>query len=495
MYLAPPKKNNLSLKKQALSGLVWTFAQQFSVQGISFVVSIVLARILQPSEFGIIGMIAVFVAIGNSLVSSGLTQSLIRSQSLTQKDYSTVFFFNLMGSVVVYAIIFFAAPFIADFYNQPILVSILRIYCLSFLIDALTSVQIARLTKDMNFKAQMIVVVPSLIISGACGVAFAYRGFGVWSLVYMTLIQKLLQTIQYWLRTKWYPSFVFSIPVFKEHFFFGYKITLAELLDSFFRNIYQVIIGRFFSPTQVGYFTRADTIKQLPVYNISIALKKVTYPLFSSIQHDNVKLKSAYRQVMQLTLYIVCPILVFMAVLAEPLFRFLLTEKWLPAVPYFQILCFAGILQPIHSYNLNILKIKGRSDLYLKLEIYKKIIIVASILATIKFGIIGLIWGQLAISIVIFFINTYYSGRFINYPTKEQMKDIFPVVLFSLILGLIVYFLDLTLKNYKASDLVRLIISPAIGVLLYIIISKIINLNAYNSIVSVLLKRKCVIQK
>ncbi|MEO5967775.1 MAG: lipopolysaccharide biosynthesis protein [Ferruginibacter sp.] len=480
----------MSLRKKALSGLIWTFAQQFSVQGISFIVSIVLARILLPAEFGIIGMITVFVAVGNSLVSSGLTQSLIRSKNLTQADYSTVFFFNILGSAVVYLIVFFSAPFIADFYKQEILTNILRIFCLSFLIDALTSIQIAKLTKELNFKAQMIVVIPSLIISGTLGIVLAYNGFGVWSIVYMTLAQKVLQTIQYWIRTKWYPSLIFDIQIFKEHFFFGYKLTLAELLDSFFKNIYQIIIGKFFSPTQVGYFTRADTIKQLPVYNISSALKKVTYPLFSSIQDDNVKLKSAYRQVMQLTLYIVCPVLVFMAILGEPLFRFLLTEKWLPAVPYFQILCFAGILQPIHSYNLNILKIKGRSDLYLKLEIYKKIIIVLSVLVSINFGIIGLIWGQLVISVLIFFVNTYYSGRFINYPTTEQMKDIFPVVAFSFVIGVVVYLLDLLLKYYHFHDLMRLIISPTIGVLLYIIVSKLINLESYNSIINILFKRK-----
>ena len=480
----------MSLRKKALSGLVWTFAQQFSIQGISFIVSIVLARILLPAEFGIIGMISVFVAVGNSLVSSGLTQSLIRSKTLTQADYSTVFFFNISGSVIVYATVFLVAPFVADFYNQPILTNILRVYCLSFLIDALTSIQIAKLTKEMNFKAQMIVVIPSLLVSGACGIYLAYSGFGVWSIVYMTLIQKVLQTIQYWLRTKWYPSFIFKKEIFKEHFFFGYKLTIAELLDSLFRNIYQIIIGRFFSPTQVGYFTRADTIKQLPVYNISSALKKVTYPLFSSIQDNDVKLKSAYRQVMQLTLYIICPVLVFMAILGEPLFRFLLTAKWLPAVPYFQILCFAGILQPIHSYNLNILKIKGRSDLYLKLEIYKKIIIVVSILASISFGIIGLIWGQLIVSIVIFFVNTYYSGTFINYPTTEQMKDIFPVLAFSLIIGVVVYLVDLFLAMNHFHDLVRLIVSPGIGVALYVIVSKQLKLESYNSIKNILINRK-----
>ena len=480
----------MSLRKKALSGLVWTFAQQFSFQGISFIVSVVLARILLPSEFGIIGMIAVFVAVGNSLVSSGLTQSLIRSKELTQADYSTVFFFNIIGSIFVYSIVFFSAPFIAEFYNQEILTNILRIYCLSFLIDALTSIQIAKLTKEMNFKAQMIVVIPSLVISGTLGIVLAYNDFGVWSIVYMTLAQKVLQTIQYWIRTKWYPSLIFDKKIFKEHFLFGYKLTIAELLDSFFKNIYQIIIGRFFSPTQVGYFTRADTIKQLPVYNISSALKKVTYPLFSSIQDNDVKLKSAYRQVMQLTLYIICPVLVFMAILGEPLFRFLLTAKWLPAVPYFQILCFAGILQPIHSYNLNILKIKGRSDLYLKLEIYKKVIIVLSVLVSINFGIIGLIWGQLVISILIFFINTYYSGRFINYPTTEQMKDIFPVVAFSIVIGVIVYLIDLTLAKYHFHDLVRLIISPGVGVILYIVVSKLINLESYNSIKNILVNRK-----
>ncbi len=480
----------MSLRKKALSGLVWTFAQQFSVQGISFVVSIVLARILLPAEFGIIGMITVFVAVGNSLADSGLTQSLIRSKVPTQADYSTVFFFNIAGSFLVYSIVFIAAPYVADFYRQEILTNILRVYGLSILIDALTSIQKTKLTKELNFKAQMIVVIPSLVISGSLGILLAYSGFGVWSIVYMTLVQKGLVTVQYWLRTRWYPSLIFRKEIFKEHFYFGYKITLADLLNSLFNNIYQIIIGRFFSATETGYFTRADTIRQLPVYNISTALKKVTFPLFASIQDDNVKLKSAYRQVMQLTLYILCPILIFMSVLGEPLFRFLLTEKWLPAVPYFQILCYAGILIPIHSYNLNILKIKGRTDLYLKLEIYKKVIIVISVLIAISFGIMGLIWSQLAVSIIIFFINTYYSGKFIDYSTTEQMKDILPVVIFSMVVGAVVYLIDLLLAKYHFKDIFRLIISSGIGVVIYVVVSKLINLESYNSIINILFKRK-----
>lgn len=480
----------MSLRKKALSGIFWTFAQQFSVQGISFIVSIVLARILLPAEFGIIGMISVFVAIGNSLVNSGLTQSLIRSKSLTQADYSTVFFFNIIGSVIVYLIVFFTAPLISILYHQEILTNILRVYCLSFLIDAFTSIQIAKLTKEMNFKAQMIVVLPSLIISGIWGIIMANYGLGVWSLVFMTLIQKVLVTIQYWLRTKWYPSFIFDKKIFKEHFFFGYKLTIVGLMDSVFSNIYQIIIGKYFSPAQVGYFTRADTMKQLPVYNISTALKKVTYPLFAALQDDDIKLKSAYKQVMQLTLYVICPILVFMAILAEPLFRFLLTEKWLPAVPYFQILCFAGILLPVQSYNLNVLQVKGRTDLYLRLEIFKKIIIVLTIFVSINFGIMGLIWGQLVISILLFFVNTFYSGRFINYSTAEQMKDIFPVLMFSLLVGIVVYFLDYFLAKNHFHDILRLIISPAVGLLLYFAVSKMIKLQAYTSIINILLKRK-----
>lgn len=468
---------------------MWTFSQQFSTQGISFIISIFLARLLLPSEFGLLGMVSVFIAIGTSLMDSGMSSSLIRSTNPQQDDYSTVFFFNLATSVVIYIVIFFTAPFIADFFKQPVLKNIVRLYCLSFIITASFAVQQTRLTKVMDFKTQMIIAIPSLLISGVLGIFLAYFGFGVWSLVYMGLCQTLLNSIQYWLRTKWTPSFVFKRDKFREHFSFGYKLTLSGLLESIFNNIYQIIIGRFFSPSQVGFFTRADSLKQLPVSNISAALNKVTYPLFASINSEDRRLKRVYKQIMQMVLFIIAPTLIFMGILAEPIFRFLFTEKWLPAVPYFQILCLTGILYPIHAYNLNILKVKGRSDLYLKLEIYKKILIVISIIIGINFGIIGLLWAQVVISIFAFFINTYYTGKYLGYSAWDQSKDLLPILCLATCAGFFVYLLDVYFIKQHVIDIFRIFVGPIVGFLIYASLAWKMKFNSIKDIQTIILKK------
>jgi len=466
----------LSLRKTAISGIGWTFANQFGIQIISFFVSVIMTRLLIPSEFGLIGMISVLVAIGTSLINSGLTHSLIRTSVPDQSDYSTVFYFNLAGSILVYCIIFFCSPLVAGFFSQPILVNIIRVYCLTFIINAFSEVQVTKLTKEMSFKIQMIVSIPSLILAGLLGILLAYKGFGVWSLVWMSVSQAVLNTIQLWIRTGWSPSLIFNMEKFKYHFHFGYKITLAGLLNTFFNNIYQVIIGRKFMPAQVGYYARADSLKQLPVANIAVALNKVTYSLFASIQHDDVRLKKAYKEIMQMVIFIVAPVLVFMGVLAEPLFRFLFTDKWLPAVPYFQILCIAGILYPVHEYNLNILNVKGRSDLLLYLEVIKKILIIVIIFITIKFGIIALIWGQAINSVFAFFINSHYSGKFIHYNSWQQVKDIFPLIFIAVFSGAIVWFIDYSVK--MNNDLLRLLAGSTIGIIFYLSISALFKTEA-----------------
>ena len=470
--------------------MVWTFANQFGTQAIGFGVSVVMARLLLPKEFGLIGMISVFLGIGTSLINSGLTQSLIRTPFPDQVDYSTVFYFNLAGSIIIYWLLFFTAPLIAEFYLQPILIKVIRVYCLTFIINAFSEVQLTRLTKEMDFKTQMTISIPSLIGAALLGMFLAYKGFGVWSLVWMYLLQAFLSSIQLWFRTGWSPSLIFNISKFRYHFKFGYKLTLSGFLNTLFNNIYQIIIGKFFVASQVGFYTRADSLKQLPVANISIALNKVTYPLFASIQNDNARLQKAYAKIMKTIIFITAPLLIIMGILAEPLFRFLFTEKWLPAVPYFQILCIAGILYPVHDSNLNILNVKGRSDLFLRLEILKKIIIVILILITIKFGIIALIWGQAINSIIAFFINTHYTGKFLKYNSLQQARDILPMIILALIAGTIVWVVDLKLKMHNLSDPLRLLIGSTIGGMSYFIITTLLRVDSLQEIKKLFKKKK-----
>lgn len=432
----------MSLRKQATSGLLWTFGQQFSTQIISFSISVVMARLLLPSDFGTIAMFGVVMSIGATLIDGGMASSLIRSKDTDEADLSTVFWFNLAIAVGLYIIIFFSAPLISRFYNIAILTPVIRVYCLILVIDSLVTVQIVKFTKELDFKTAFKIQLPSQIIGGLTGMLFAYFGFGIWSIVFYTLIQNTISTIQYWFYSDWRPSFVFDKKKFSGHFGFGYRLTVSNLLNTVFNNIYTVVIGKMFSPVQLGFYNRADTLKQLPINNLSTALNKVTFPLFSKLKDDNVKLKEVYKKLMKLVVFIIAPILCLMIVIANPMINFLFTDKWLPSVPYFQVLAIAGILYPVHSYNLNILKVKGRSDLFLKLELIKKVLVIIVLIVSLRYGIMGLVWGQVIISFVAFFINTHYTGKILNYGPLSQMLDLLPVILLSSVLGFIFYFID-----------------------------------------------------
>jgi O-antigen/teichoic acid export membrane protein len=479
----------MSLKKQALSGVFWTGIEQVGTQLINFIVSVILARLLLPEDFGLIGMIAIFMGIGGVLVNSGLTSSLIRSSNLTQEDYSTVFVFNMLGSFVVYIIIYFSAPYIAVFYNQEILIGLIRWYSLSIIIQAFSTVQQTRLTKKLDFKTQTFVFLPALFLGGIIGVLLALKEYGVWSLVVMSLVQTTVKTILLWYRSKWTPDLKFSDKAFKKHFNFGYKLTLSGLLEIVFSNIYNIIIGKFYSVAQVGYYQRANSLQLLPATSVSSVISKVSYPLFSQIKDDNIRFKRVFRKILKLMIFIIAPILLVLAVLAEPLFRFLFTEKWLPAVPYFQILVVTGILYPLHAYNLNIINVKGRSDLFLRLEIIKKVLFISVIMVAFKFGLYGLLYSSVLFSIIAFFINTYYSGRFINYSTLEQIKDIYPIILLSLLTGFIVYILDRFILFDICCDFARLALGAILAVIVYVFTAYFFKFESLTEI-NILIKNK-----
>ncbi|WDF46963.1 lipopolysaccharide biosynthesis protein [Chryseobacterium sp. KACC 21268] len=447
----------MSLKKQALSGLVWTFGQQFGTQLINFFISLILARVLLPSDFGIIAMFSVVISISTTLVDGGMASSLIRSNDADDSDLSTVFWFNFFASIILYILIFLFAPLIANFYKLALLVPIIRVYGLLLIIKSLTTVQAIRFTKDLDFKTSFKIQLPSLIIGGILGVVLAYYGFGVWALVYYPLIQSLISTVQYWMYSDWKPSLIFNRVKFKYHFNFGYKMTISSLLETVFNNIYTIVIGKVFSPTQLGYYSRADNLKQLPITNLSNALNKVTFPLFAKLGDDDVKLKDVYKKIMKLVIFIIAPILLMAIVIAEPLIRFLLTEKWLPAVPYFQILSLAGILYPIHSYNLNILMVKGKSDLFLKLEIVKKILIVCVLLISLNYGIMGILWGQVFTSCLSFFVNSHYSGKIIKYGSFQQLADLIPILVLAGLIAMMLYWFDYFWLQ-QITDLLRMLI-------------------------------------
>lgn len=430
----------MSLRKQAINGVIWSFSQQFSMQIINFGVQIILARLLMPEVFGLVAMLTVFISIGQTLMDSGMTSSLIRTKNPDQIDYSTVFFTNMMVSVGIYILTYLSAPAIAAFYEQEILTNLLRVYALTFVIRSFVAVHTAKLTKEMNFKTLMKLQVPSTIVGGIVGVVLAYMGFGVWSLVWLNLSQAIIFTIQNWIFIQWRPSFLFNKRRFKYHFSFGYKLTLSGLLDTVYNDAYRIVIGKYFSPTSVGFFNQAENMRLFPVQQMSYVMGKVTFPLFSNLSNDQ-QLKSAYRSTMKLVLFAVLPVMLILIIGAEELFLFLFGEKWLPAVPYFKILAIASIIRPISQYNLNILKVKGRSDLFLKLEVIKKIIGIIVIIIALPYGIMGLVISLTAVSFFFTALNMAVSGKLISYSVQEQIKDIIRLFIISAVTMLISYYL------------------------------------------------------
>ncbi len=453
-----------SLRKAAISGVFWTFTQQFSVQFISFGVQIILARLLMPEMFGLIAMINVFISIGQLLMDGGMTTSLIRTKEPNQLDYSTVFSANLLVSIVIYILVFFGAPFIGKFYGQPILTDLVRVFALTFVINSFVAVHVAKLTKEMNFKKQMTIQIPSTIIGGITGLTLAYLGFGVWSLVWLNLAQVLALSIQYWFFSGWRPGFKIDKNRWKYHFNFGYKMTLSGLLDRIYNNVYNIVIGKFYAPAQLGFFTQAENMRLFPVGQIDSVIGKVTYPLFANINTD-MELKNAYKKTMKLVLSIVIPMMIILIIVAHDFFFLLFGEKWLPAVPYFQILAIASIVRPISNYNLNILKVKGRSDLFLKVEVIKKILGIIAIAIALPFGIMAMVISLTAVSYLFVLVNMKASGRLIDYTVFEQIIDVSKLFILGISIGVGVYFIAPFLNT--SSGLLNILITACIYLTTY----------------------------
>ncbi len=429
-----------SLRQKATSGAAWTSLQQLGTVGIRMVLQILLARIISPEDFGLFGLILIFNAIGKTLSDAGMGQSLIRSNRLTEKDYGTVFLLNLSVSVLVYLLIFIGAPWVAEMYQRPVLTDLIRIYALVIILSSFSTIQIYRLQKLLKFKQQALIQLPSLVISSCIGIYLAYQDFEVWALVWMEVALAALLALQFWIFTSWRPQILFDTRAFREHFNFGYKLLFAGLLDSIFMNIYPMVIGKFASIAQVGYFTRAFTLQSVPVMMIMSALGQVTYPVLAEVKEDRIRLKAIYRKMLQLALFVIAPLMLLLAIMAKPLIVLLITDVWLPAVPYFQLLCLAGILFPLHVYNLNMLKVLGRSDLFLKAEFYKKILGIVILFVTAPFGIMMMLYGILAASVLSLLINQYFSSLVFNYSNKEQTLDSLKIIWPALLVAGIVFF-------------------------------------------------------
>ncbi|MPQ46319.1 MOP flippase family protein [Marinifilum sp. N1E240] len=412
------------LKSQTIRGVFWSFIEKFGSQFILLISQIVLARLLDPRDFGLLGMLAIFIAISQAFIDSGFDNALIQKKDANQTDYSTVFFFNISIGVVLYLILFFTAPLIADFFRSPELVQLTRVVCLILVVNSFGLIQFVKFKIEMNFKAIAQVVVIANLLSAALGIVLALLNFGVWALAAQVIGIYFFRSILFWVKSTWRPSMVFSIKSFKGLFNFGSKLLLSGLISQTFENIYLLVIGRMFSATALGFYDQAKKFQQVPVATLAQVVGNVTFPAFSKIQNENEKLRLGFRKLIKLLVFVNFPLMIGLAIMADPLLVVVLGDKWEPSVPYFQLLCIAGMIYTLHSSNLNILKVKGRSDLFLYLEIIKKAIVVLAIVIGLKWGIIGLVVGQIFTSFISFFINAFYTGKLISYTISDQLKDV-----------------------------------------------------------------------
>jgi O-antigen/teichoic acid export membrane protein len=479
----------LNFKKQSLNATIWTIIDIIFNKAIFFIATLVLARLLGPNEFGLIGMIMVFFTIGTTLVDSGLSVSLIRTANPDDAEYSTIFYMNLVMSLIAYLFIFIAAPFVADFYAQPILKSLIRIYCLGFIITAMRMIAQTMLIREMNFKKIAILNIPGNIVGLIIGVWMAMNEYKVWSIVGLYLSTQIVATMMYWIFIKWRPKIVFSIEKMKYHWNFGYKLMISAQLNTVFDNIYNILIGKFYSVQSLGYYERAYTFNNYPVSILSGIISKVSLPLLSQISEDKQRTLQVYRKILMLSFYISAPLMLGALVVAKPLFSLVLGEQWIPAVPFFQILCLAYMLHPIHSLNINILSVYGKSNLFLKLEIIKKVMVLVLVLVTFNFGIYGLVWSSVIGSFAALFINTFYTGGLILYYTKDQLKDLIPTLIISTFMAIIMYITHLLLIDYIS--LLQIAVPSILGIFSFGLLSYITKNESFFNLIS-LIKTKSI---
>ena len=461
-----------SLKKKTVKGVAWTSLNQVLNIGFGFVIGVILARILSPSDYGLLAMIAVFNAIAAAFMDCGFGSALVRKPNLTEDDNTTAFCFNLIVGTVMFVIIWLIAPWVSSFYDKPILTSLLRAEGSLLIITAFIIVQNTQLTRALNFKALMIINLTSQVLAGLIAIIAAFNGFGVWSLVLQHISSRMLSLVLFWILSPWRPHGKWRRDSFKYLWGFGSKLLASGLLDKIYGNIYPIVIGKFYSAADLGQYSRAKGYADMPSQSLTGVIQQVTFPVLSQIQDDDQRLANSYRRMLRFTVFIVFPIMIGMAVLAYPLVIALVTNKWAECVPYLQMICLASMWYPVHAINLNLLQVKGRSDLFLRLEIIKKAIITVAIFICVPFGIMGICIGSVCTSIICLAINTYYTGKLIHVGFFRQMKDMASTLLASLAMGVVVYFVVMPFDN----NVVKLAVGIPLGMSFYLVIAKVFRM-------------------
>ena len=465
-----------SLKQKTIRGLSWSFTDAFARYGLTFFLSIILARLLSPADFGLVGMTTIFFAISRTLIDSGFGEALIRKTDASEIDLSSVFYLNIFLGFIFFIIIFFSAVPISKFLNEPRLTDLVRVISIGLVIGSFSSIQRTIITKRIDFKLQARISIISTTIAGIIAITLAYRSFGVWSLVISSLIGQSVTTLLLWWWNQWRPKWVFSYDSLKKLFSFSSKLLVSRLINDGFKNIYYLVIGKYFSATELGYYTRADRFQKLPSENLTSIVHRVTYPVLSSIQSDTNQLKAVYSKLIRSTMFISFVSLIGMAASAESMVVALIGEKWLPSVVYLQMLCFVGMFYPLHAMNLNMLNVLGRSDLFLKLEIIKKILIIPTIIFGVIWGIKIMIFGMMVNTLIATYLNSFWSGRKIGYSTTEQISDIIPSFLLALLMGILVYLVGFFMQGIPA---IVFMVQLIFGITFTVIISEITEMRDY----------------
>lgn len=485
--------NNIT-KAKIVSSLLWKFTERIGVQGIQFVVMILLARLLLPEDFGLIVLVTIFVSIAGVIAQSGFNTALIQKKNVDEVDLSSVFYLNFFIATILYIVLFITAPSIASFFDQPQLTLVLRLLSLTLFFSSFQSIQHTIIARNMQFKKLFFSSIGGVVLSGFFGIVMAYAGYGIWSLLAQQLINQIVYTATLFYTVKWRPQLLFSIVRLRNLFSYGWKILASALIDSIYTNISSLIIGKLFSPATLGFYNRGEQIPNILIGNINGSIQSVLFPALSAEQDNKKRIKEMVRRAIVTSSFIIFPVMVGLAVVAESLVEVLLTEKWLPAVPFIQIFCAAYAFWPIHTSNLQAINALGKSEIFLKLEILKTLLGFLLLIISLPFGVYAIAIALLISSILCTFINSYPNFALLNYGCREQWKDISPALIISLIMGTIVY----PLQWVEISAILTLIIQICVGIVVYISLAKLFKFESYAYILGIFknsLSKKKLIKK
>ncbi len=464
-----------NLKQRTMFGIIWQLAEKFGAQAMSFVVSIVLARFLTPDDYGTVGLITVFITVALVFAQSGMGMALVQKKNADDLDFDVVFYYSIAFSALIYIVLFFCAGLIADFYGDPGFVPMIRALGLTVIIGSVTSVQQAKVQRSMSFKLFFVATGIGTVISGAVGIIMALWGFGVWSLITQQFTNQLINMIVLGAVIGWRPRLRFSFERMKVLFGYSWKMLCATLLDTVYHNIYSLIIGKYYSTADLGFYNRGKQFPDLVIQNVNGAINGVLFPVLSKIQDDVEQMKSAVRRSIKVSTYVIFPMMAGLAAISEPLVLLLLKEKWLPAVPFVRFCCFTCAFMPIHTANLQGIKAMGRSDIFLKLEVVKKVLGITTLVVTLPFGLTVMMYGKCAVTVISSIVNAFPNRRLMNYSFVEQYRDMAPSILISLAM----LFIILPMDRIPMPLLPLMLIQIISGVIVYVLLSLLFKLETF----------------